>query len=178
MTVLPIHTANNEEGCGFFIGHYFLTSGHVITDSENPRIYVNNRWINLTNPISYEDNRTEPDCYDLAVFDIKTVFGEFELFDGDIKPGEILKSVSFKELGVKYVECDVEVNDFKEGNYFGGLSSINLKAGCSGSPVLIGNKVVGIMTKGNNDDFDMPMNPILPLNFCIFLSSNAIKKVL
>lgn len=178
MTVIPIHTSNNEEGCGFFIDHYFLTSGHVITDSENPRIYVNKRWINLTNPIFYEDNRTDPDCYDLAVFDVRDDYSELELFEGDIKPGEILKSISFKDLGEKYVECDVEVNDLREGNYFGGLTDINLKAGCSGSPVLIGNKVVGMMTKGNNNDFDMPMNPDLPLNFCIFLSSKAIKKFL
>lgn len=178
MTVIPIHTSNYEEGCGFFISRYFITSGHVITDSENPRIFINGTWLNLTNPIFYEDNRVNPHCYDLAVFDVKKEYGDLELFTGEVVSGMVLKSNSFKELGVKYVECEVEVNDYKEGNYFGGLSSINLKSGCSGSPVLIDNKVVGMMTGGNNNDCDIPMNPALPLNFCVFLSADAIRKVL
>lgn len=146
MSVIPIHTSNFEEGCGFFIGHYFLTSGHVIANSENPHILVNQNRINLVNPIFLEDNKFDPRGYDLAIFDVKEVHGTLELSKGEVKPGEILKSFSYKELGTKYVECDIEVNDYKEGNYFGGYSNINLKEGCSGSPILSGNNVVGMMT--------------------------------
>ena len=178
MSVIPIHTSNFEEGCGFFIGHYFLTSGHVIANSENPHILVNQNRINLVNPIFFEDNKLDPRGYDLAIFDVKEVYGTLELFIGEVEPGEIFKSLSYKELGIKYVECDIEVNDYKEGHYFGVYSNINLKEGCSGSPILSGNKVVGMMTAGNNDGTDNPMIADLPLNFCIFLSSKYINDVL
>lgn len=178
MIVVPIHTSNYEEGCGFFISHYFITAGHVISDSKNPRIFINETWLNLKNPIFYEDNRENPHCYDLAIFDVKNEYGEVGLFNGEIASGMNLKSYSFKQLGEIYVECDVEVNEYNEGNYFGGLSSIPLKAGCSGSPVLIDNKIIGMITGGNNDGSGIPLSPVLPLNFCVFLSANAIRKKL
>ena len=132
MSVIPIHTSNFEEGCGFFIGHYFLTQGHVIANSENPHILVNQNRINLVNPIFFEDNKVDPRGYDLAIFDVKEVHGTLELSKGEVKPGEILKSFSYKELGTKYVECDIEVNDYKDllfGEQDSGRAYISLVSG-------------------------------------------------
>ena len=178
MTAIPIQSSNYNGGCGFFIGHHFITAGHVIKNSENPAISINQKRVNLTNPVFLEDNESDPNGYDLAIFDFEDFHGDLELGTDEIIPGKILRSHSFRRLGEEFVECDVEVNDYKEGNYFGGLSSTNLKGGCSGSPVLIGNKVVGMIVKGNNNDLDIPVSPNYPLNFCVFLSSKAISKVL
>lgn len=176
--VFPIQSANYEECCGFFIDHYFITSGHAITDSDNPSILVNGITIPLTNPIFFEDNRLESEGYDLAIFDIPSYNSNLELDTEDVLPGMKLKSISFKSLGTKLIKCDVNVCDYYEGNYFAGLTSVNLKSGSSGSPVLLDNKVVGVMTKGNNNGLDEPCNPNLPINFCLFLSAKAISKVL
>lgn len=178
MLVIPINSTNNGEGCGFIIGHYCITAAHVITGSKNPHIIVNQKRINLTNPIFFEDNESDPMGYDLAIYDCGDLNGELDLYDGEITLGQVLHSHSFKELGTQYVECDMEVCAYNEGNYFGGIASINLKAGCSGSPVLLGDRVAGMIVKGNNNDMNEPVNQELPLSFCIFLSSNAIKRVL
>lgn len=178
MAAIPIYSTNNVEGCGFIIGRYCITAGHVITGNENPHIIVNQKRINLINPIFFEDDENDPMGYDLAIYDCGDLHSELDLYDGEITLGQILHSYSFKELGTQYVECDIEVCDYNEGNYFGGIASINLKAGCSGSPVLLGDRVAGMIVKGNNDDMNELVNQELPLSFCIFLSSSAIKRVL
>ena len=178
MNIYPIISENYEEGCGFLMGHCFITSAHVIATSKNPYVRIHGKKFSLKDPVFYEYSRLDPKGYDLAVFYIPEYYGELELYEGTITSGQTLSSRSFRKLGEEYIECEVTVNDFKEGNYFGGLSSINLKAGCSGSPITIGNKVVGVMTAGNNDDHDSPLDPKLPVNFCVFLSSEAIRKLM
>lgn len=178
MNVIFVHNSNYNEGSGFFVGHRFFTFGHVVTRGENPYLNVDGKRIELVNPIYHNGDPKSMDEYDLAVYEIEGYSGDLEFYESDITPGMVCQSQSLKRLGTEYVECDVVVNDFNEGNYFGGLGSLNLKAGCSGSPLLLGNKVIGIMTAGNNDDLDNPKDPSLPLNFCAFLSSNAILKLL
>lgn len=175
--IYPIHCTDYDEGCGFFIGSRFFTSGHVIAQADNPYIEVCGERVYLTNPIYFGDNEIDANDYDLAVFDIPSCFGSFELYEYAIKSGIVLKSLSYKHLGTEFVETDVVTGE-QEGNYISGISKANLKSGSSGSPVLIGNKVVGIMTKGNNNDLDEPFNPELPLNYCVFLSSTAIRNVI
>ena len=173
--ILPIDCPNHVEGCGFIISDLFITSGHIIKNAENPSIRVFGEKINLSNPIFFDCDENNSKMYDLAVFPIPGAISELELYDGKIENGMGLQSISLET-----VECEVTVaNDiFNEGNYFGALTSKNLKEGSSGSPVLIGNKVVGIMTRGNNNGVDEPCEPALPINFCIFLSSLAIKEVI
>ena len=173
-----INSDNYEEGCGFFIDHYFITSGHVITECENPCIKISEEKICLTNPVFYEDNRRDPYGFDLAIFAVPGQNSELGLYEGEITPNLILTSKSFRCLDQEYLECKVTVNDYMECNYFGGRSSVNLKSGSSGSPIVIGNKVAGMMTRGNNDDRDIPMIPNLPLNLCIFLSAKSIRRLL
>lgn len=178
--ILPVLNTNYVEGCGFLIKDYFITSGHIIKNAENPSIKFLGKKINLYNPLFYDYNEKDSNEYDLAVFSIPGAISELELYDGKIENGMRLQSISFRKLGEETVKCGVTVaNDiFNEGNYFGALTSKNLKEGSSGSPVIIGNKVVGIMTRGNNNGMDEPCEPALPINFCIFLSSLAIKKVI
>lgn len=176
--ILPVMNSNYVEGCGFIADNLFITSGHVIKDSENPFIYIRGKRISLSQPKFYECDLKNSDKYDVAIYELPETETGYELYDGEIKVGQILESLSFKNLGETLVQCDVTVCDNFEGNYFSGLTSKNLKAGCSGSPVLLGNKVVGIMTKGNNDNFDNPENKAFPLNLCMFLSAKSLKKIL
>lgn len=178
-SIYPIHCSNNEEGCGFFIGHKFFTSGHVINRMDNPYIEVCGERVYLTNSTFYRSNEHDENDYDIAIFDIPSFYGRLDLFEEAITSGIVLKSISYKStnLGKEPVETDVVIG-VQKGNYFSGVSKANLKSGSSGSPVLIGNKVVGILTKGNNNDHNKPCIPELPLNFCFFLSSKAIRKIL
>lgn len=176
--ILPVMNTNYVEGCGFIAENLFITSGHVIKDSENPFINIRGKRIRLSHTKFYECDIENVDKFDVAVYELPDVETGFELYDGEIKTGQILDSISFKNLGETLVQCDVTVGNMFEGNYFSGLTSKNLKAGCSGSPVLLGNKVVGILTQGNNDNFNNPIDKTFPLNFCMFLSTKSIKRFL
>lgn len=172
---------NHVEGCGFLVGEYFITSGHFIEKSVKPFVVIEGTQIRLSEPLFHEANENDPTRYDLAIYSIPTHKNNgLELYEREIEEGVKLTSYSYKrsQRGYDLVECEAKVGNAKEGNYFSALTSINLKSGCSGSPVLIGNKVVGIMTKGNNDDYDIPINSLLPINFCMLLSFGSIIKLL
>lgn len=179
MTAIPIISSNNTDGNGFIIGHYFITAGHVIAECEHPRIRIDGRTIDLTDPLVCE-NSQDPSGLDLAIFDVGRTCGELELNEGDVTEGTCLQNHRYRTVaaGIELVDGEVTVNDYREGNYFGGLGDSSLKEGSSGSPVLTGNKVAGMVCGGNNDGTGNPVNPDLPVNFCVFLSSRAIRKAL
>lgn len=176
--VHPIQCTNNVEGCGFMLGNYFITSGHVIKEAENPYLYISGERLVLERPFFFDANVHDMSGYDLAVFYMPILHSTLELYEGPIKIGMNLKSISFKEEAMGYIQlqCDAIVNETDEGNYFGFITSKNLKAGCSGSPLLLGDKVAGVMTRGNNDGYDKPCSPDRPVNFCFCLSADAIRK--
>lgn len=177
--VIAIFSSNYTEGNGFFLKNYFFTSGHVIAQAENPYIVIDNQQIELTNPVFFEANNTDSKSYDIAIFDLNIKgANDWEFFEKEPTQDMILKSISVKAMIDEYVECDFIPNGVIVDNYFAGLSSVNLKEGSSGSPVVLDNKVVGIMTAGNNGGLDSPCNPELPLTYCLFLSSKAIIKLL
>lgn len=177
--LFAIHSSNYQEGCGFFIGNRFFTSGHIIAKAQKPFIKICGEEVNLKESIFYQYDELDSNNYDLAVFEISNFNSNLELYEYAIEPRMTLISKSYKTIdkGTVFIETEV-ITQGQEGNYFCGISKANLKSGSSGSPVLIGNKVVGILTKGNNNDFDEPMNPDLPLNFCMFLSASAIRNVI
>lgn len=175
--ILPISSHNYYEGCGFFIGDYFITCGHVIEHAEKPFIYISQKQIQLDKPVFFEYSK-ETSSYDLAVFHIPGINTELSLDEKIIEEGFVAHSVSFRRQGEQLVECNVTIGPNSEANYISGLSEIPLKSGCSGSPILIGNQVVGMITGGNNNGDETPCNPNLPLNFCAFLSSKAICDVI
>lgn len=179
--IFPIQNENYVEGCGFLIGEYFITSGHVIEKSENPFITIEGKKMQLSAPLFFKANLNNSTSYDLAIFSIPAhKNNSLELFEGEIEEGMEFTSYSYKrsESGYDLIKCEAIAGSYKEGNYFSALTSMNLKSGSSGSPVLIRNKVVGIMTKGNNDDYDKPINSNIPINLCMFLQFGHIIKLL
>ena len=175
--ILPIGSHNYYEGCGFFVGDYFITCGHVIEHAESPFLYILQKQVSLDKPAFLEYSK-DTSGYDLAIFHIPGITTELYLYENIIKEGSIAHSVSFKCLGEKLVECDVTIGPDREANYISGLSDIPLKGGCSGSPILMGNQVVGMITGGNNNGDGIPCNPNLPLNLCAVWSPKAIGNVI
>ena len=175
--IMPIGSHNYYEGCGFFVGDYFITCGHVIEYAERPFLHILQKRILLEQPVFLEYSKNTSG-HDLAIFHIPGINTELSLYENIVEEGVVANSVSFKGMGEKLVECDVTIGPDREENYISGLSDIPLKCGCSGSPILIGNQVVGMITGGNNNGDGTPCNPNLPLNLCVFLSSKAIDNII
>lgn len=176
--VLPVLSDNYNEGCGVMVGDTFITAGHVIYKSENPRIIWNGEKIPLINPIVLHNDENDSDGFDIAVYSIPNA--NSPLFFSDIVPekGDVLKSCSWRLLGEEYVECNAIVNGLKEGNYYAAETDEQLKSGSSGSPVFQNGEVVGILCAGNCNDDNTSCNTGLPLNLCVFLSSKVILELL
>lgn len=90
----------------------------------------------------------------LPLFHMPMICSNLNLYKGSIDAGTQLKCISFRQEtnGYALCKCNAIAGEIKEGNYFSILTEINLKEGCSGSPVLLGNNVVGVLTKDNNND--------------------------
>lgn len=178
--VLQVHNSNNTEGSGVLVGN-FITAGHVIEQAENPYIKIFGKRIELceSRQIALLNEGNE-NGYDVAIYDIPEFTSKLVLSDIFPKSGDTLQSLSYKmtALGSELLDCIATVNDIVCGNYFGAETSINLKEGSSGSPVISNGKLMGIMSKGNNDGNGNKNIPELPLSFCLFLSASKIKELL
>ena len=166
--VIHIISDNYNFGCGVLVGHIFITAGHVIEESVNPRIKLSDNTIFLTNPIVFHnDNYAEG--YDIAVYNISEANSPLQLASSLPLSGDNLNSCSWRVIpeGDEYLECNAVVKELQEGNYFYCDTDVLLKPGSSGSPIFKEGKVIGILTKGQEGT---------PL--CAFLSAKAILKIL
>lgn len=166
--VIHIITDNYICGCGVLVGHNFITAGHVIEESVNPRIKLGDDTIFLTNPIIFHnDNNAEG--YDIAVYNISEANSPLQLSSSLPISGDNLKSCSWRVIpeGNEYIECNAVVKEQQEGNYFYCDTDVLLKTGSSGSPIFKEGKVIGILARGQEGT---------PL--CAFLSANAILNII
>lgn len=174
--VLPILNKNNVECSCVLIGNYLLTAGHVIETIEAPHIQIDKEvfWLDHSRIVKQRNDNDE-NGYDLAIYYIPKKKSTLKLMAEPPFEGMKLDSVSYRmsNNGYDKVECQMEVGGIC-GNYFTAYSSLNLKAGTSGSPVLYNGKVAGILCLGNNSGHDTAYNKDYPLNFCVLLSSKAI----
>lgn len=111
--ILPIFSTNNVDGCGFFIDNLFITTGHIISMAENRFMLLSGKKVYLEEPLYFEVNE-DYTGHDLAIFSIPSVKSDLRLFQGEIKHGTTLTSVSFKEemCGTVLCECNATVYDF------------------------------------------------------------------
>lgn len=166
--VIQIISDNNTDGCGVLVGHSFITAGHVIEKSVNPRIKLSDDTIFLTNPIVFHnDNYVEG--YDIAVYNISEANSPLQLASSLPLSGDNLKSCSWRVIpeGNEYLECNAVVKELQEGNYFYCDTDVLLKDGSSGSPIFKEGKVIGILVKGEKGT-----------PFCAFLSAKAILSII
>lgn len=169
-----------NDGCGVLVGNLFVTAGHVVAN-HSFYLYIEGEKIvlNKEEAIVYEYN-LEANGADIAIFKLNNYKSPLQL--GDYKPiqGDILESISFermvepkKDLGdiifnsqpKEWYEkrlCYAIVEEI-DANFYECKTSIVLKPGSSGSPLIKDGIVCGILSSGQ-----------LGVNRCVFQSSSSI----
>ena len=163
--VIPVFCETGDCGVGFFSGNLFITAGHVIHDNDT-HIYFNGRVYNLKEDKAIKLFVTDPDGddelqNDYAIFKFDRVDSPIRLGHYTPQKGKSLTCISFihdpSMLGtpegdivcVKY-QGQVSRNVF---NFFECKMDVVLHPGSSGSPIMNGNEVLGILS-GNLSSSD------------------------
>lgn len=204
--IVPIGCYENAEpkfcGTGFIVGDYLITAYHVIKDKfvsgafafindKCFKIGVSNHWY------LYEDMR-----YDYAVISLKgrDVFNIGKNDKDFVVDSPLQLSVDVPQVGCRvsnmyykrnsshleyFEEDDNEVCKFPyelpESEVSWEASFVikhsgQITHGASGSPVLVGNKVVGIITQGFKERVVIKRNlPLDYLNYCECLPVNVLQ---
>ena len=162
--VVPVMDGNLPMGVGVFAGDWFLTAGHVIVDST--WIKWNNKKIMLRRDdaefFSIQGDEKRTDVADLAVFRIDGIGSPLRLASAPIKEGMKLLYLSHRFVSEKHGLLDYREQFVPvimagkvtsiDGQYFGCLMEELLHVGDSGSPVLIGDVVYGLVYAGGGRD--------------------------
>ena len=190
--IFPIKGA--LDGTGTLVGNLFITAGHVVVGSKSPSVNIGDDSYNLTaeNKIYLDDNKSRSsEGYDLAVYKLDGIESPI-LLSEDIPDKSIeLLNISYKHTSVENPEYTGSVFDLPRiekwipetnhghvieyyDNYFECMMDEELCRGRSGSPILDGNKVVGILY-GDKDGKDSSKDSSKTV---LFLSSKAILTIL
>ncbi len=189
--VIPIYgNAESIIGQGFFTDHYFITAGHVLTIDDNPYInypqysdgpvYLKELMLIYKGTPYIKDgkvNLNESSPADIAIFSFNG-YSTWRLsdyvpdegaellnlcvFDNPRRP--LLIDTAEVTLGIVLSEEKGIVMKERVGKYY--ACRINRRSTSSGSPFLIGNNIVGMMTNGNDE------------GICVCLSAKAIIEIL
>lgn len=165
-------------GCGFFVGNYFITAGHVIDAGKSPRISYNGKEYRLKESDAIkicrmnETNR-DPNGFDYAIFKLDNINSPLKIakykpthkqeFLCTVYNHKVCKNEDMYENATNIFEridsineqiekltTSVTVTDEHEGNFFVCESTDILQQGNSGSPLYDkDNNVVGILHGGN-----------------------------
>ena len=182
--IFPINGA--FEGTGVLVGSLFITAGHVVKGFNRPYVFISSKkyYLSQENNLFLDDNTCKSSmCYDLAVFRLDGVISPLLLADYIPNKCDELVSLSHhttcerKEgVGVfqNTIESQLEIMAGKvieiHDYYFECLMNGTLREGRSGSPLMNGNKVVGILI-GDTDGKEVS-------NTVLYLSSKAIYNLL
>lgn len=164
-------------GQGFVADGFFITAAHVLTVDLAAYIVFQGKTISLAketpivkryppieNNIVNLDRNSPPD---VAVFNFKGVNSPLQLSDYSPKEGEEVVSLCvFESTNNSLFASEIKgtIMPDRMGNYFGCI--INRRSTSSGSPLVIGNNVVGIMNSGHDNDV------------CVYLSAKSIINLL
>ena len=173
-----------SDGCGVLVGDLFVTAGHVIEHAVVAHVYIDHVDYELRkeNAVYYSfDDKAILDTNesDIAVFKLEGVSpSPLTLAEELPSIGDDLISVSYLHYAKKNINatsifdatieiyekltCDAKVTEIS-GNFFACEMEVQLKPGSSGSPVLAGNKVIGILHGGYESQ-------------CVFQSTGSIVK--
>ena len=186
--IFPIKGA--LDGTGTLVGNLFITAGHVVIGSPSPSVYIGNESFFLTeeNRIFLDDNPSRSsEGFDLAVYKLEGLDSPL-LLSGEIPDKHTdLLNISYKHTSVENPEYTGSVFDLPNiekwipeirhgqvieyyDNYFECMMDEELCRGRSGSPILNGNKVVGVLY-GDKDSKNSSKT-------VLFLSSKAIMDIL
>ena len=186
--ILFIDGGLSNDGVGFFVGNTFITAGHVINDNIIHTINVNGRKIELKKSDAIylncaEYDNVSPDIPDLAIFEFKDINSPLILANDSPTEGQFLEFISKRRVvennevngipsiftqseSIKTLSCKGEVVAH-DADYWECHTDKILRKGDSGSPVMKGNSVYGVLVGGK---------PGIPK--CVFLSAERILKII
>ena len=149
--ILPL----GDEAIAFMAGEKLITAGHAIIEQKVNQFYFSQHTYKIDSYIYFryddkENQERDGSEIDLAVYESKSERSPLELSTELLKTGQRVEcnTLIHKNNSFEYVIVPGVVDQF-EGNFFScKMDNAILKEGNSGSPLLIGNKVVGILHGG------------------------------
>ena len=171
--VVPI-MGQAQQGCGFFVGNYFITAGHVLEESKLPlSIIYDGKQILLNESTAIEVNYSkeltgDESETDFALFALNGINSPLKLADYKPSIGQELRCFTYDTVVYKdetpnipaifanreeivTVDCKAVVREEALGNFFACDINSILKKGNSGCPVIDSdNNVVGILRGGTH----------------------------
>ena len=175
-----------SDGFGVLVGDLFVTAGHVIEHSLVAHVYIDHKdyelrkckavYFSVTEQLPLDTNAS-----DIAVFKLEGIApSPLSLDENSPSNDDVLTSVSYLHYGKKNpnatsvfdttievyekLVCNAKVTELSN-NFFVCDMEVKLKPGSSGSPVLDGDKVVGILHGGKD-------------NQCVFQSSESLVQLM
>lgn len=187
---------DQNDGCGVCVGDLLITAGHVIEPMDHISITIDGKSFKFTKKDAicylYKTECVTVNDYDLCIFKVPGIHSPLRLYDGYFPIEQTLTSISKKHcVNVKSAATkeDVELFDLfnmkptietvevryskatikqYQGNYCTCNMSVCLERGRSGSPILHGLDVCGILSRGNGDVGDE----------CCYVTSKSIIDIL
>lgn len=177
--IVPIFNLDNTEGIGFFVGNYFVTAGHVVLTG-SPFIFFKGKqyWLAKEKALllkTLESESTFENGLDIAVFYIEAIDSPLEFSNIPVSVGtELTSRCSFRHYSEEFGEAwSIERIpgrvSHEMGNYFKCDLSRTLHEGSSGSPILLDDKVIGILCGNFPED---------PENRILYMKASAITHLL
>lgn len=160
-----LYVEGKAVACGVFLNNLFITDAHVISPCLHHYVEFNGKRIFLDrkNEIYFKCENKDPYGYDLAVYKLEDVVSPCSLAENLPDSGKTLTLPYYDVLTSEFKITSATTLDMQEGNYFAVNTLDILAVGNSGSPILCGNKVYGLLNAGKPGE-----------NFCVFLSSKSI----
>lgn len=174
--ILPIKSNDYDFGCGFFVGNYFITAGHIFNSNTiHTFCFQNKNFILDPNEAiflkSNTDNLPDNEVQDVAIFKFDNINSPLSLSGSMPEKNSKFTNYSFihsrnQNLNKHFImiDCDCKVLN-RIFNFFECQTSLTIRQGCSGSPLICNNVVYGILS-GCFDEINTP-NKIL---FCSTLN--------
>lgn len=177
--IVPIFNLDNTEGIGFFVGNYFVTAGHVVLTG-SPFIFFKGKqyWLEKEKALllkTLESESTFENGLDIAVFYIEAIDSPLEFSNIPVSVGtELTSRCSFRHYSEEFGEAwSIERIpgrvSHEMGNFFKCDLSRTLHEGSSGSPILLDDKVIGILCGNFPED---------PENRILYMKASAITHLL
>lgn len=171
--IFPIYSGGTIVGQGFVADGYFVTAAHVVKDFPECFVVLNGKRFDLAKEgtafIGDGDIDHDPLMIDAAAYPFDSIDSPLHLSDFVPQKGDVLENYCVHEvmdvssLNPHFnltMEPAVSTGD-DEDNYF--FCHCKRYGGSSGSPLLKGNEVVGVMHGGDDNEL------------CTFLKSTIIK---
>jgi len=177
--IVPIFNLDNTDGIGFFVGNYFVTAGHVVLTG-SPFIFLKGKqyWLEKGKALllkTLESESTFENGLDIAVFYIEAIDSPLEFSNIPVSVGtELTSRCSFRHYSEEFGEAwSIERIpgrvSHEMGNFFKCDLSRTLHEGSSGSPILLDDKVIGILCGNFPED---------PENRILYMKASAITHLL